>query len=233
MQQLAKDLYLVASSTLTHPWDASAYVLTGPNPILIDCGGGLGHKQLQANIREIGIDLQDIQCIIATHCHWDHLAGAGHNAFSDVSIFLHPAEIEAAQSADERTCADWLYGQPYPRSLNIMPLVMGKSNLDKRIELIHTPGHSPGSCSLVVQCGEEKILLAADALWGGFSPRLGSCLEDWQDSLKVLANLKVDALHFGHAPDHLVRRVSRHMEVALNSFNTLLNPWRLPQRLED
>jgi glyoxylase-like metal-dependent hydrolase (beta-lactamase superfamily II) len=38
-----------------------------------------------------------------------------------------------------------------------------------RLEVLHTPGHTPGSVSVVAHVGDLRVLLAGDTLWGGFS----------------------------------------------------------------
>jgi hydroxyacylglutathione hydrolase len=64
MIRLIGNLYVISGDKLTHPWDASAYLLAGDEPTLIDCGSSEGYNALKANLKKLGYTpLMDIGII--------------------------------------------------------------------------------------------------------------------------------------------------------------------------
>ncbi len=64
----------------------------------------------------------------------------------------------------------------------------------------HTPGHTPGSISLLYISRNEpqrKILFGQD-IHGPFMKEFGSNIEDWASSMKKLLDLEADILCEGH-----------------------------------
>jgi len=57
------------------------------------------------------------------------------------------------------------------------------SSREVRVEALHTPGHTPGSQSLLIEDGGRRIILVGDAL-GRLSKRWDSCERDWYRSLE-------------------------------------------------
>ena len=45
------------------------------NYILVDAGTGQSNSNLFSKIKEIGIGPEDIELIVNTHCHYDHVGG--------------------------------------------------------------------------------------------------------------------------------------------------------------
>ncbi|GAH55759.1 unnamed protein product, partial [marine sediment metagenome] len=63
-------------------------------------------------------------------------------------------------------------------------------------QCIHTPGHTPGSISIILEIDDTKILFGQD-LHGPMIPGISN-FEDYQNSLRKLLNLKADILCEGH-----------------------------------
>src|ERR687893_302513 len=98
MVRLIGDLHVVSGDKLTHAWDASAYLISGSEPTLIDCGSSLGYPALKRALRRFGYQPGDIRRVIATHGHWDHLAGMAQlRAESDAQLWLHEGDRVAVE----------------------------------------------------------------------------------------------------------------------------------------
>jgi glyoxylase-like metal-dependent hydrolase (beta-lactamase superfamily II) len=65
------------------------------------------------------------------------------------------------------------------------------------LEVVHTPGHTPGSVAAWCRCGEHKVLFGQD-IHGPFSPSFGSDLAAWRSSMQRLLALEADILAEGH-----------------------------------
>src|SRR5437868_164933 len=114
-------------------------------------------------------------------------------AADGVGLRLAVGDIDAVVTGDPvRTCARLLYGADFPPVTDVLRLTDGDvvdcgGGVDVRV--IATPGHTPGSTSFVVQLPGGTVLLAGDALWGGFSTEIGSDLAAWRRSLERLADV--------------------------------------------
>lgn len=82
-------------------------MITGKEPVLIDCGGANGYPALKRNLGELGVQPQDIAKVIATHGHWDHVSGFAQLAQeSSAELWIHQADREQVEQGDyDRTGA--------------------------------------------------------------------------------------------------------------------------------
>ena len=56
--KLLKNFYQVSGPSLSHFFDATAYLLPdGKGYVLIDCGTPEGFSQIEANIKRLGLDM--------------------------------------------------------------------------------------------------------------------------------------------------------------------------------
>ena len=62
---------------------------------------------------------------------------------------------------------------------------------------LHTPGHTPGSISLLLEGGLYSVLFGQD-IHGPFYAAFGSDLDAWADSMHKLLDLDADILCEGH-----------------------------------
>lgn len=126
-----------------------------------------------------------VEWIVATHAHFDHVGALrAVKEGTQAPFWMHPADGEILEYAPD--AARLFTGRPVPPPPGPDgPLEDGQVLAlgDARIEVRHTPGHSPGSVSLVVRAlrpgdgvlappeagGGERLLgvLTGDALFAG------------------------------------------------------------------
>lgn len=118
---------------------------------LIDPGDGL--EKIKRAIADSGRRLTDI---LLTHAHFDHTGGVAElcAALPGVPVYLHPAD--AALVGGDVFPAVGAETTPYQDG-DVVKL--GKMD----IEVLHTPGHTPGGVTLKV----GDVLLTGDTLFQG------------------------------------------------------------------
>ena len=194
----------------------------------MDCGSDA--NALLRHTAAVGFAPESVLGVLATHGHFDHLSAASQLIDAGCgSVWLHEAEAPAMRRGEPLMTCAYLYGGP--RSVPVANELVGDGLVrfgSRSIEVVHTPGHSPGSVSYLVDCGDTRIALLGDALWGGFHPRIGSDLDVWEQTLSKLQTLKCDALSFGHGPPRLIAPYGEKIAYAQRRFGFLCNPWDLP-----
>jgi hydroxyacylglutathione hydrolase len=169
-----------------------SYLITGENTVLIDSGVVSSEEIIFDYMDDIGLKPYDISLMVLTHSHPDHIGSAPSiKERSGCQVAAHSAEkswIEDVElQAKER---------PVP---NFHSLVEGSVEIDiiledwdeielgdhLTLEIMHTPGHSHGSISLLLK--EEGVLFTGDAV-----PLKGDLpiYDDYSASLESIEKLK-------------------------------------------
>jgi len=164
----------------------SAYVLErGGEGVIVDTGVEGSESQIEETLALLDLDWDDVGHVILTHLHPDHIGSLG-------------AVMENAVSAAGYAGEADISGIASPRALTAVSDGDGVFDL----EIIHTPGHTPGSISVLEPAG--GLLLAGDALNGegggvvGANPQFSSDMTAADESVRKLAGLTFDTVVFGH-----------------------------------
>ena len=219
-EKITDHLYLVGSSGLTDSRDCSVYVLDLGELVLIDTGAGPSAPQIVRNIERAGLDPARLSFVILTHCHIDHVGGAEtFRSRFNARIVMHQHDADIVERGDTRMTAAFWYNLPFPPLPVDVRLDKDEEVLtigEHTITCIHTPGHTPGSLSLVIDLDGQKILFGQD-IHGPFYAEFGSNLSAWHTSMEKLLGLNADILcegHFGvYRPAEQVRAyIERYMD---------------------
>ena len=160
---------------------------------LIDTGYRGSVPHIIEYIRQLGRSPEEISLIILTHNHIDHVGGLAElKKLTRARVAIHKADIGQRKNL------------PSARAEDIDIPLEGGEVLDVLggLEIIHTPGHTPGSISLFSP--ENKLIFVGDALRKrrdilhiphksiSFDMRLAV------DSVRKIARLDFDTVCFGH-----------------------------------
>lgn len=173
-----------------------SYVSSDKASVLVDVG--ISKKKIQEGLKSIDRDFKDINGILITHEHIDHIRGLG--------VISRSCNIPIYATAD--TCdeiANTSSLGEFDKSL-LIPIEPDKA-FD--IEDIHIEAHSiwhdaadPVCYSL--ECDNQKISIATDM--GDYDDYIVNALKD-SDVLLVEANHDIRMLQVGPYPYHLKQRI--------------------------
>ncbi|WOF16896.1 MBL fold metallo-hydrolase [Methanoplanus sp. FWC-SCC4] len=139
----------------------------------------------------------DIDTIILTHCHYDHIARVKEiSHLCEAKVCIH--KDDAGGLVDETPSLALMFGE---RSPGIVPdRMLSDGDIIKDLLVIHTPGHTPGGICLYNK--EEKFLISGDTVFsdGGYGrfDFPGGNADKLKASIKRLSSLDVKALYPGH-----------------------------------
>ncbi len=125
--------------------DNNVYLLkVGGDALLID-----GSNEADTILAELG-DAR-LTTIVQTHGHYDHVQALDELVReTGASVLVHPADREMIPVSNDTLDEGGDVG--------VGPV---------RLEVLHTPGHTPGSISLVLREGDQTHLFSGDTLFPG------------------------------------------------------------------
>ena len=206
---------LVFDSLETGPLMTNCYIVgdsESKQAAVVDPGGHVGA------IRS-ALDVLGLTCkfIINTHAHFDHVGGNGElKKATGAKILIHEAEASWLGQLTQHAKMFGVHVENSPPADGKLEegqvLKLGNEKDSVRIKVHHTPGHSPGSVSLVVE-GEKKILVG-DLVFAGSIGRTdlpGGDFDTLIDSVKSkIFNYSDDTkLYSGHGPETSIGREKR------------------------
>ncbi len=162
---------------------ANCYFLTqGSDCIIIDPADSADFI-----LEKIQRERLNLVALLATHGHFDHIMAVGEIQLSyDVPLYIHDDDLFLVKRLNE-TAKHFLGFDPAviaPKetiSFKAGSLEIG----DFAFNVIHTPGHTPGSCSVYVE--EENSVFTGDTL---FKEGIGSYDHLYSDKKVLFASLK-------------------------------------------
>ncbi len=143
-------------------------VCDGEAYILVDTGVGHGsivieelykprRADLASKLDRLGVPPHRITAVVNSHLHFDH---CGNNRlFANIPIFVQRDEYEAARE-NRYTVRDWV---DFPGANYV--LLDGSRYVSEHVEVVPTPGHTPGHQSVVVHSKNATDLIVAQAAY--------------------------------------------------------------------
>ena len=158
-------------------------------------------KRILLFLKDLGVGTTKI---IATHTHFDHVLGVNDvRAELKVPFVIHHDDLQMLESMQSRVRQIMGFTVPPPPKVDQF-LKDGEriSFGDEQVNVIHTPGHSPGSVSLA----GDGFVLTGDALFNqsiGRTDLPGGDFDTLVDSIKNrLFKLDDDVIVYpGHGPE--------------------------------
>ena len=200
----------------------------GGRVTVVDAGCPAYLPRLERALGEIGRTLADVEAIVLTHAHIDHVG------FSQIlqdqrgtPVYAHERELpQATTGKPPRTEGSLIsvlrhrtgrrvishiarHGGARPPKVARVQTFNDEEQLDVpgRPRAVATPGHSPGHCALYVE--QEGALFTGDALCGWSTatgqegpilppPQFSNSMQQARASLQRIAAVPAQTLYFGH-----------------------------------
>ena len=150
--------------------------------------------------------------IINTHAHYDHI---GCDNKFDLPVYVHRLDAKLLRSPELNLSNFLMSAYRVECEINILEdgqiIVLGGIQL----EVIHTPGHTPGGICLLMKKPQDKILFSGDTLFYqsvGRTDFPGASESELLDSIKKkLLHLADDTVIYpGHGPSSTIGNEKKH-----------------------
>jgi glyoxylase-like metal-dependent hydrolase (beta-lactamase superfamily II) len=159
-KQIGKNLFIVELETGGFRNLICSYVIKGKKPLLVESGPTNSIPNLLSGLKELNINLEDVEYVAITHVHLDHGGGAGTllKALPNAKVIVHPRGMphlidpERLWPSSQAVLGfvSEIFGKPEPVPKDrIIPITEGSFDLDDgaKLTVTETVGHASHNIS--------------------------------------------------------------------------------------
>jgi N-acyl homoserine lactone hydrolase len=125
-------------------------------------------QEIEAQLAKAGVRPEEIDIVILTHLHWDHVGGV--TRFPKAQFIVSQEELRFA--LDPLPCLYSAYEALqlgiYPEFLKVIERIktieMKEKEIVEGVKVIPLPGHTPGSMGVIVDTEKGPYVIAGDAV---------------------------------------------------------------------
>jgi glyoxylase-like metal-dependent hydrolase (beta-lactamase superfamily II) len=131
--------------------------------IVVDTGHTGRRTALEAVLRQRGLSPDDIDTVVCTHAHWDHVENL--NIFSRARIVIHETELRyiTQPHRNDFGCPEWIHGIFGLYKDRVTEVDEG-TVLIPGVEVINAPGHSAGTIAISARTDEGTAVITGDSI---------------------------------------------------------------------
>ena len=144
------------------PGFCSSLLVEGEKRTLIDVGHVGRRTTLQQALEDRGLGYDDIDVTVMSHAHWDH--SQNFDLFKNTPMLVHPWERKYAHHPHPN---DWATPAWSGAMVEFQPDIVEVEEgyeIEPGVRIIHTPGHSPGSITVLVDTDDGVCAVTGDVL---------------------------------------------------------------------
>lgn len=129
--------------------------------IVVDTGHVGRHALLREALERRGLSGSDIDMVVLTHAHWDHIQNL--RLFEGATVVVHPDELRYLDAPHRNDHATPRWTKAILDGLELRQATEG-AELVPGVQVVEAPGHSPGTIALAVRTQEGTAVVAGDAI---------------------------------------------------------------------
>jgi N-acyl homoserine lactone hydrolase len=151
--------------------------------IIVDTGHTGRRPALEDELRHRGLTAADIDIVVCTHAHWDHIENL--NMFERAQIVLHQRERRYITSPhrNDFACPNWVNSLMETYQDRIREVEEG-TRLLPGVEVVDAPGHSAGTIAVKVDTADGVAVITGDSIQNSTVAReRRNALVFWNDEL--------------------------------------------------
>jgi len=150
----------------------------GARLILVDTGpaGGIGDHtgKLPGALASIGVAPADIDAVILTHTHFDHIAGAiagGQAVYGQAEVYVDRRDIAQFTDPAARAAAPDFLQSSFDSTAELVRLyprlqqIQGNQDIQSGISTVDLTGHTPGHIGVRIADAGASLLIVSDMLF--------------------------------------------------------------------
>jgi glyoxylase-like metal-dependent hydrolase (beta-lactamase superfamily II) len=138
--------------------------------MLVDPGCGYAEEQVIEGIRKAGHTLAEVAAALLTHCHVDHALGAHRFRQRGIRLVAAPRTAEILRVGGRQVWYEYPE-EVVPTEVDLTPAdgeVLRLAGME--ITVLHTPGHTDGCASYLVETDEGLAAFTGDLVMGNGQP---------------------------------------------------------------
>lgn len=168
--------------------------------ILVDTGSSGRVGALTDALARRGLAPTDIDAVVLTHAHWDHIQIL--DPFAHAPFHMHPAELDYIENPHAGDHATPRWTKAVLDRYDVRS-VTGGTELMSGVSIVEAPGHSAGTIAVAVETEDGIAVVTGDSIQSAEVATHGrNALVFWNeeqanDSVRKLVEL-ADVIHPGH-----------------------------------
>lgn len=129
--------------------------------VVFDCGHAGRRRRLLEALAAQGLEPADIDTVVLSHGHWDHIQNV--DFFRRARVLLHAHELRNLDAPPETDLGTPRWSKSILADLDVHETGEGDQLLPG-VEVLDLPGHTPGSIGLAVSTESGLTVLTGDAV---------------------------------------------------------------------